>query len=356
VSTVLVAGLGDLGSRVLATLARSPNVDRLIGASRNIERGGARAAQCRLVASLQGGPKHVEFEPLDLTDIGAAAALLRRLDPDVVVTAATRHTWWRGGVEGVPYGAWLPLQLTLVRDLMRAKREAGIGAPVVCLPFPDGVGPALAPLGLAPEIGAGNVGETAPKLALLSGGDVRLVMHHAAQRYAFPSFAFLGADGGEEPPWVAEVLVNGKPLPQARVEELFHADWPLPTGTVSHDLTAASTVQIVEALLGDTPARTHAPAPAGRPGGYPVLASRGGVTLDLPPGLSEADAIELNTRAGRWDGLEAVEADGTLVFTEAIAESTEQVLGVRIARIGPGELDDVALELERARDRWNAST
>jgi hypothetical protein len=356
VSTVLVAGLGDLGSRVLDTLARSPNIGRLVGASRNVERGEARAAQCRLVASLQGGPDHVEFEHLDLADIGAAAGLLRRLDPDVVVTAATRHTWWRGGVEGVPYGAWLPLQLTLVRDLMRAKREAGIGAPVVCLPFPDAVGPALAPLGLAPEIGAGNVGETAPKLALLSGGEVRLVMHHAAQRYAFPAFAFLGADGGEEPPWAAEVLVDGEPLPQARVEEIFHADWPLPTGTVSHDLTAASTVQIVEALLGDVPARTHAPAPAGRPGGYPVLASRGGITLDLPSGLSEAEAIQLNTRAARWDGLEAVEADGTLVFTEAIAESTERVLGIRIARVGPAELDDVALELEQARDRWNAST
>jgi hypothetical protein len=277
VSTVLVAGLGDLGSRVLDTLARSPNVGRLVGASRNVERGEARVAQCRLVAALQGGPQHVEFERLDLADIGAAAALLRRLDPDVVVTAATRHTWWRGGVEGVPYGAWLPLQLTLVRDLMRAKREAGIGAPVVCLPFPDAVGPALAPLGLAPEIGAGNVGETAPKLALLSGGEVRLVMHHAAQRHAFPAFSFLGAGGGEEPPWAAEVLVDGRPLP-------------------------------------------------------------------------------LNARAGRWDGLEAVEADGTLVFTEAIAESTERVLGIRIARVAPAEMDDVALELERARDVWNAST
>jgi hypothetical protein len=182
VSTVAVVGLGDLGSRVLDALARSPHVERLIGATRDAERGAARVAQCRLVAALAGGPRHVEFRPLGEIADGAA------IEADVLVCGATRHTWWKPSPPQVPYGTWLPLQLTVVRDLMRA----GPAAPVVCLPYPDGVGPALRPLGLAPAIGAGNVGETAPKLALLSGRPVRLVMHHACQRYAFPSFAFLG--------------------------------------------------------------------------------------------------------------------------------------------------------------------
>jgi len=358
VATVLVVGLGDLGSRVLDVLARSPRIGRLVGSGRDAEGGAARAAQCRLVAALQGGALRVEFARNDVSDIAATASLLRSLDPDVIVTAASRHTWWRGAVDGVPYGAWLPLQLTLVRDLVRARNESGVAATVVCLPFPDNVGPALAPLGLAPDLGAGNVTETAAKLELLAGqgAEARLVMHHAAQRYAFPDFAALGDGEVEEPPWAAEVRIGSQPLPDERVRELFHAQWPLPWGRESHDLTAAATAQIVEALLSEEPLRTHAPAPAGRPGGYPLLVDAGRVALDLPASLGEDEAVAINARAARWDGLERVEPDGTLVFTDAVAEATERRLGIRVDRVAPADNDAVADELERARERWNAST
>ena len=357
-ATVLVVGLGDLGSRVLDVLARSPRIGRLVGSGRDAYRGAARAAQCRLVAALQGGARRVEFVRNDVSDIAATASLLHSLDAEVIVTAASRHTWWRGAVDDVPYGAWLPLQLTLVRDLVRARNESGVASPVVCLPFPDNVGPALAPLGLAPDLGAGNVTETAAKLELLAGegAEARLVMHHAAQRYAFPDFASLGGGEQEEPPWTAEVRAGGRTLPDERVRELFHAPWPLPWGRESHDLTAAATAQIVEALLSDDSVRTHAPAPAGRPGGYPLLIGAGRVALDLPASLGEDEAVATNARAARWDGLERVEPDGTLVFTDAVAEATERQLGIRVERVVPSDNDAVADELERARERWNAST
>lgn len=323
---MVVVGLGDLGSRVLDVLARSRRIERLVGLTRDAGRGAARVAQSRLVAAIQDGPRHVEFRAIG--EIAEAAAV----DADVLVCGATRHTWWKPGPVGVPYGTWLPLQLTLVRDLMRA----GPHAPVVCLPYPDGIGPALAPLGLAPAVGAGNVGETAPKLALLSGRDVRLVMHHACQRYAFPAFGSLGEVGADEPPWAARV----EGVPEERVRELFHAPWPLPAGTATHDLTAAHAASIVEALLADAPVRAHAPAPGGRPGGYPVRISRAGIELDWP---DEREAVALNERAARWDGLERVEPDGTLVFTH-------ELFGVGVSRVAPHELDAVADELERARD------
>jgi hypothetical protein len=314
-------------------------------------------AQCRLVAALAGGPRAVEFMRNDVSDVAATTALLHALEPDVVVVAASRHTWWRGGVEGVPYGAWLPLQLTLVRDLVRARNDAAVAAPVVCLPFPDNVGPALAPLGLAPELGAGNVTETAMKLKLLAGdgAGVRLVMHHAAQRYAFQDFAALGGGETDEPPWAAEVRVAGGALPDERVRELFRAPWPLPRGRDSHDLTAAATAEIVEALLSDEPMRTHAPAPDGRPGGYPLRIARRRVELDLPAALAEAEAVAINARAARWDGLERVEPDGTLVFTRSVAEATHRLLGVRVERVSPSDNDALADELEAARDQKRSS-
>ena len=98
-ATVVVIGLGDLGSRVLDILARSRRIERLVGSGRDAEHGAARTSQCRLVAALQGGPQRVEFARNDVSDVAATATLLRDLDADVVVTAASRHTWWRRGVD-----------------------------------------------------------------------------------------------------------------------------------------------------------------------------------------------------------------------------------------------------------------
>ena len=358
-ATVLVIGLGDLGTRVFDALARLPEIERLVGAGRRTDEGRARAGQTAFVAGLAGGPRDVAFEPVDLADVDATAALLRRLDPDLVVTAASRHTWWRPfadeRVGALPFGVWLPLQLVLVRRLMEARREAGITARVLCLPYPDAVGPALAPLGLAPEFGAGNVAETAPKLELLAAREagvareevrVRLVMHHAAQRVAF------GGSAGDEPPWTAEVLVRGERLPDDDVRRLFRTPWPLPQGRDTHELSAAATAHAVRALLRDEPTATHAPAPNGLPGGYPVRLSRRGVELDLPERLGPEEAIALNERAARFDGIERVEPEGTIVFTGDLAAETERLLGLRLERVGPDEVDDVADELAaRARRR-----
>jgi KR domain-containing protein len=347
-ATVLVIGLGDLGTRVLDSLARLPELERLVGASRDEEHGRARAGQASLVAELAGGPRRVEFERLDVADTAATAELLSRLDAEVVVMAASRLTWWRPPdderLAALPFGIWLPLQLTLIRSLMVARRDAGSPARVLSLPYPDAVGPALAALGLAPDLGGGNVAETAPKLARLAGpgAQVRLVMHHAAQRYAFPNPSDVGVHLHhlDEPPWAAEVRVDGERLDEERVRELFSAPYPLPEGRETHELTAAATAHAVRALLAEEPVATHAPAPGGRPGGYPVRMSRAGVELDLPDGLDEVAAVALNERAARWDGIERIEADGTIVFTEAF-------LG--FDRVRPDEVDAVADELEARR-------
>ena len=86
------------------------------------------------------------------------------------------------------------------------------------------------------------------------------------------------------------------------------------------------------------------------PGGYPVRLSRRGVELDLPERLGPEEAIALNERAARFDGIERVEPEGTIVFTGDLAAETERLLGLRLERVGPDEVDDVADELAaRAR-------
>ena len=253
----------------------------------------------------------------------------------------------------LPYAAWLPLQLPLVRALMRARADGAPGAHVVCLPFPDAIGPILAAEGLAPTVGAGNVAEVAAKLEVLAGdgADVRLVMHHASERVALSAFASLAGTRDEpgEAPWAARIEVADGALAPQRVDELFRAPYALRDGRETHELTTASTVAVVEGLLAEAPVRGHAPGPGGRPGGYPVLLSRAGVQLDLPPGVDEAQAIDLNARAACWDGIDAIDADGTVQLTDHAAAALSDVLGTDVRAIAPGEHDALATALrERA--------
>jgi hypothetical protein len=384
-ATVVVVGLGDLGARVAAAVARLP-VGRVVAISREAGRAAEVAGQAAVIAGLAGGAERVEGLVADVGEAEGMAATLRALDPAVIVMAASRHTWWRtpAALDGLPYGAWLPLQVGLTRELVRARDAAGSSAPVVALPFPDAVGPVLAPSGLAPDVGAGNVAEIAAKLAMLAAADagvprdevtVRLIAHHAVERVAFSAFSALAgrattgdapagrattggvpagdgpAGGGPArdpgpPPWRAAIAVGGEPVPDEQVREWFATPHPLLPGRQTHVVTATATTVLVEALLGDAPRRVHVPAPGGRPGGYPAVASSSGVTLDLPDGVPEPHAVAINATAARWDGIERIDGDGTVTFTAEVAEATERLLGLRLATVRADEMDPMADELE----------
>jgi len=353
---VLILGLGDLGQRIANVLSHRP-CGRLVVGARDAEVARAVAGQARLISTLCDGPRSVEAACIDLSDKDATAAELARISPDVIVLTASRLTWWQlpEQLASVPYGAWLPLQLTLVRALMEARGTAGITAPVVALPYPDAVGPILAGAGLAPELGAGNVLEIAAKLQTLAAEQngtsrdnvqVRLVAHHATERTAFKAFEVLAGTGPlTHPPFLAKISVNGEPLGDEIVQNYFNSPYSLPSGRATQRLTAAATASTVRALRSHIPQSLHVPAPGGRPGGYPVTVSRAGVKLDLPDGVSEAEAIAVNAVAARWDGIERIAPDGTVTFTTDASNEIKRTLGLRLERITLDEHPAVADEL-----------
>jgi hypothetical protein len=353
-ATVLVAGLGDLGGRTVDAHAALPH-GRLGAAARDPGRARAVAGRAALIAELVGGAARVEAAELDLDDAEGAAAAFGRVAPEVIVAAASRHSWWRtpAALAGIPYGAWLPIQIPLVAAVTSARTAAAPPARVVALPHPDAVGPVLAPRGLAPDTGAGNVAEIAAKLRTLAAAEtgtpldevrVRLVAHHSVEPFAFDGFGDRAAP--ETPPPVrAEIVAGGRRLEDEQVRALLARPYPLGPQLETHQLTAAATAATVAALLGPDPVPIHVPAPGGLPGGYPVLASRRGIELDLPADLSVEDARSVNEVAARWDGVERVDADGTLHFTRAVTELLERHLGLRLERVGPDEHEAVGAEL-----------
>jgi len=356
--TIMLIGLGGLGSVVLELLAREEELGRIIVGSRNAARGIARCNLARLGAIAQGYAPDISFLPLDLNDQEAVAEIVHREAPDIILSTATMQTWWlpdllppaqAAVIKGAGFGVWLPVYLTLTLKLMGALRDAAYPGITLTAPFPDVVNCVLGRLDLAPTCGVGNLDEIVPKVRLLAAQRldapleavrVLLVAHHALLSAVF------GEPTGAIPPYFLRVEYGGQDVTEAiRADELLLAPYPLPSGPATHFLTAGCAVRLIRALLSDSAALLHAPGPNGLPGGYPVVVSSGGVRPPPIDGLTLAEAIAINERSHRFDGIERIETDGTVIFCPESANVLRIELGYDCDRLAPDESEERAKEL-----------
>ncbi len=356
--TIQLIGLGDLGGVILELLARDERLGRIVVGSRNAERARARCNLARLSAMAQGFHPRIEFTALDLGDRDAAAAAIARAAPDVIVSTASRLTWWlpdllpeaaAAPIQRAGFGAWLPVHLAPTLELMEAVRVTNYAGHTLTAPFPDVVNPILERLQLAPTCGIGNLDEIVPKIRALAAErlscppesvQVHLVAHHAIWRAAF------GGLKDEAPPYFLRVERDGEDVTDdVRANELLFAPYPIASGRATHFLTAGSALRLIRALVSKSKIFLHAPAPYGLPGGYPILASAEGVRPALPDGLSLDEAIAINERSHRFDGIESIEGDGTVVFRADAAEAMRETLGYDCPRLSPTDADARADEL-----------
>ncbi len=356
--TIMLIGLGGLGSVVLELLAREDGLGRIIVGSRNAARGIARCNLTRLGAMAQGYAPDISFVPLDLNDKDAVAEIVHREAPDIILSTATMQTWWlpdllppeqAAVIKGAGFGVWLPVHLTLTLKLMEALRDAAYPGVTLTAPYPDVVNCVLGRLDLAPTCGVGNVDEIVSKVRLLAAERldasldavrVLLVAHHALNAAVF------GGPTSKIPPYFLRVEHEGQDVTEAiRADELLLAPYPLPPGPASHFLTAGCTVRLIRAFLSDSEALLHAPAPNGLPGGYPVVVGSGNVRPALIEGITLAEAVAINERSHRFDGIERIEADGTVIFCPESANVLRTELGYDCDRLTPDESEERAKEL-----------
>ena len=349
-SSVLLAGVGDLGGWALEFLARTPEVDRIVTIKRSPWPGASRVSLARLGAFFQGHAKQFEHHTLDLADEDATARFLALLRPDVVLHSATVQSprkfmnadiddGLRAEIRAATFSLWLPWHLMPATQLVRATERAGIETLIVNAAFPDVVNAAIwARFGHGPVAGAGNVEVSAAAVlghAMEVTGepahavDVRLVGSHALMAY-----------GASAVPHHFQLTVRGKDVTADYDLATILASWPEPIvwgRTDWFSLFAASAVKNVIALIGSEPAKTHVSGPMGLPGGYPAKVAGGRIELDLPDGVSTAEAVATNEAAARFDAIDRIEADGTVVYTGE-ARAAMESLGYRCEAVTFDEL------------------
>ncbi|MFI2027654.1 hypothetical protein [Streptomyces buecherae] len=339
---IMVVGCGDLGSRLLTMLLQTPETQHVVITGRDEERLTRTANLARFTAANLGLVGEVGVERVDLEDVDATAETLARVRPDIVVMTASLQSWrvitqlpreHFEALDEAQFGPWLPMHLTLNHQLAKAVRESGTAPVVLNAAFPDAVGPVLDTVGLAPTAGIGNVANIIPALTFgfaieagVAPADVRvrLIAQHYFSHYV-PRF---GDEGNGR--YHLSATVNGEPLDGIPHRAVFaHLSGRLRRlgGEAGQLLTASSAMRVVHALAGGGERTAHAPAPGGLPGGYPVRVDAGGIALDLPADVPLDLAVAINEDCQRADGIDRVDADGTVTFSAREMSVMKELLG-----------------------------
>ncbi len=366
-SVVITGATGQVGTYIALFLARLGVADTLYLVCRGSRRASTVLYNTQVGAMMRGHDCKVEHLPLDLMDFEATAEQLGRIRPTLIVNSAAlmslypffpalrRRQKRMGFTPG--FAHTLPKDMAVLWPLMRAVRAASPDTLVVNLGAPDTAPVILQPLGLCPTVGAGTIDSTAQGIRLAvsaklgvppSSVEVQMVSHHAIRR--FPASAV---------PFVLRVFVNGKEVSQSlELEKLIDTAVDVTgveTVTTPVDnnasITAASAVETSRAILLDTGEIRHGSGVNGFPGGAPVRLSMKGAEIVLPPGTSMEEARRINTVGMLMDGVQSVDEDGTVTFTENERRWIREGLGLSWDRMRLEDGCQMYAELEQAYRR-----
>jgi hypothetical protein len=342
-STIMMIGIGDLGGHVLEMLARAPGPRRIITADINDDWGYRKTNIAAFGAAQMGCYPQLEFVKVDLYNPDQTAEIISKYKPEIIYSAVSLQSWWV--INTLPkevfekldiarFGPWLPMHLTLVYKLMQAVKQTGLDTKVINSAFPDATHPVLDKVGLAPAIGIGNVANPVPairsSIAQKLGRPLKDVMVYLfAQHFVSHYLPRFGNTGGA--PYYLKAILDGEDITGDVDMEAVFADIPTryrrPGGRDGQILTASSAATITLAMADDTGEFTHAPGPSGLPGGYPVRVDRNGGSVILPKGLMLEEAIRINEDGQRYDGIDRIDEDGTVHYTDSSVAIMKEMLG-----------------------------
>jgi len=100
-------------------------------------------------------------------------------------------------------------------------------------------------------------------------------------------------------------------------------------------VTASAALVALRALSGETETAIHLPGIGKLIGGYPVLASRKGIRMNLPDHWSKTQAIAANEASLPWDGIAGVDADGTIHYSEDTEAGLRRLTGQTFDTLTP---------------------
>jgi hypothetical protein len=349
---ILVFGTGSFAGRVVCDIAAA--ADRpveVVVAGRNEMRLGWLRTAARARALIFGGAGRFEADRVDITEPDQLAAAIERHRPKVVVQAASAQP---GSVIAVQDNRWSRLvaeaglsvtavfQAQMSLRVLEALETTGHRAEFVNCCFPDLVNALLTAGGHRVACGIGNVGILGTAFAADAGAPgLRMLAHYQT---ITPFRQPPDARSGPFPRvWIGEEEVSDVPARFRRVQL---------TPEPALDISGACGVPLLLAMAEGRAWHGHVPGPNGLVGGYPVRLDGGAISLDLPSGVTEAEAVAWNRRFEEACGL--VVEDGYARYSGKLRDLLAAISPALAEGFAVRDLAAMRDEMEAQRTRLQA--
>ena len=207
----------------------------------------------------------------------------------------------------------------------------------------------------APITGIGNVDNMACELQAMVADKLgisalsvtpMIVAHHSVAEW----FQRSGSAGAA--PWFARIVVSGiDRTDEFDVNALMAESARRIRGVPQEQRTAASGVKAVLAVLRDDGTYLHSAGALGGPLGTPARLWADRLEIIKVPGVDDDEALAIALAGQRKGGVEAIEADGTIVATERCRMMMQDLFGIDFARVTPDRIEPTARALRAALTR-----
>ena len=363
---VLITGsAGIVGSVIAGHLTQIPDIEQVILLDINAKRGKVLADALKIKAAMYSHYPEFVFETCDLFDLDKTTEILNRYSPNLILQAATVFSYYfyapiilretkKRGIPNQYPAHTIAKDLTLAYQLMKSVKQANITAPVVNVSFPDHVNNILGKVGLAPTVGAGNIDVFVYMIRQMIADklntDIRqikvfMVAHHAFEFFPLPSIPFYLRIFHKDND-ITEKFNTFQVFKNA-VDRVSDPFWEAGVDLIT-ETTAASAVKNGLAIMNDSNIVEYTPGPEGLPGGYPTLLNKDGAKVSLPGDITLEQAISINLNHMRLDGVEEVQNDGTVVFTEPTVNLIRDILGLEWPKMRIDESAEMAMQIKKA--------
>jgi hypothetical protein len=341
--------------------------DVLYLGSRDVNKVATVMHNTRVVSLMQGAAPKIEPLECNLLKPDKMAEIFKTIKPTLIVHSAALLSLYpffpslRKRQERMNciagFAHTLPKDLALLWPLMQAVKEACPQTPVISLAAPDTANFILKGLNLSPTIGAGTIDSTAHgvRIALARHLEVsprqitvNLVCHHSIRRFppgTVPFSARFYCDGKDITDQCNAIELISEAVDVSGVETM--------TTPVSSNapITAASAAETARIMLMQPGQIRHGSGALGMPGGCPVKLTMTHVEAMLPEGMTEEEAFQINHAGMKITGVQHVDPDGTVRFTEKEKSWIREGLGLSWDKMRLVDCAAMSKELEVAYRR-----
>jgi hypothetical protein len=359
-SVMITGGAGLVGQFAVDYAVRRHEIKKVYIADIKETIGGTTEKNAVVGSALHGYYTDVEFVKVNLLDVDQTTSVLKELQPTCIFNCGTLiSSYWYGPLikyaikehqlqtTGRMAGHTIGKDLSLIYFLMKAVKKSEIETRVVNIAFPDHTNPVLGRVGLAPACGGGTLDLTvmglrkavADKFSVpMRNVDVTMVAHHGVRAAPISDdMHWTRVRIGEEDvtsqiPNLSKFIEGTIPYTATKVG-------------VNAAMTASSGFQITMNIFNDNGFLGHAPGPEGEIGGYPCRFNWDQVEVVLPPGLTKDQALKINIAGMKVDGIDRIDQDGTVHFTEETIRVMETCLGIDWKSMKPDQCYEMTKDL-----------